>query len=105
MDVVALTVYGVVLFPKIEDFMDYTAIYVFVARKKRSENPVTTLLADVYGTMSFCHERKGKNILCCFPALYFWTIARVFKGVVDVRCPLEDLSHQKLKDKGGNEWA
>ncbi|XP_014492525.1 uncharacterized protein LOC106754966 [Vigna radiata var. radiata] len=99
MDVLALTVYDIILFPKIEDFVDYTAIDVFVARKTRSENPVTAILADVYGTLSFCHERKGKKILCCLPALYAWMSARVFKGVVDVGSSSENL-HQ-----GGNEWA
>ncbi|XP_052728449.1 uncharacterized protein LOC128195253 [Vigna angularis] len=100
MDVLALTVFGIVLFPKLEDFADYTAIDVFVAKKTRSENPVTAVLADVYGTMSFCHERKGKKILCCLPALYAWMTARVFKGVIDVRSSSENLSHQ-----GGNGWA
>ncbi|XP_014515615.1 uncharacterized protein LOC106773435 [Vigna radiata var. radiata] len=104
MDVLALTVYDIVLFPRI-DFVDYTAIDVFVAKKTRSENPVTAVLADVYGTMSFCHERKGKKILCCLPALYAWMTARMFKGPVDVRCSPEDLSHQGLRGKGGNEWA
>ncbi|XP_047153345.1 uncharacterized protein LOC124824880 [Vigna umbellata] len=105
MDVLALTMYGVVLFPKVEDFVDYTAMDVFVAKKTRPENPVTAVLADVYGTMSFCHERKGKKILCCLLALYAWMTARVCKGAVDVRCPSGDPSHQGPKDKGGNEWA
>ncbi|XP_047148518.1 uncharacterized protein LOC124820796 [Vigna umbellata] len=105
MDVLALIVYDIVLFSKIEDFVDYTAIDVFVARKTRSENPVTVVLTDVYGTMSFCHERKGKKILCCLSALYAWMTARVFKGAVNVKRPSENLSHQGLKDKGGNEWA
>ncbi|KOM34097.1 hypothetical protein LR48_Vigan02g024700 [Vigna angularis] len=105
MDVLALTVYDIVLFPKIKDFVDYTAIDVFVARKTRSKNPVTVVLADVYGTMSFCHKRKGKKILCCLLTLYAWITARMFKGAVDVRCPSEGPSRQGLKDKGGNKWA
>ncbi|KAG2390785.1 uncharacterized protein HKW66_Vig0252770 [Vigna angularis] len=105
MDVLALTVYGIVLFPKVEGFVDYTAIDVFVAKKTRSENPVTAVLADVYGTMSFCHERKGKKILCCLSALYLWMTARLCKRSGDIRRPMEDPSHQGLKDKGGNEWA
>ncbi|XP_014490785.1 uncharacterized protein LOC106753481 [Vigna radiata var. radiata] len=105
MDVLALTVYDIVLFPRMEDLVDYTAIDVFVARKTRSENPVTAILADVYGTMSFIHERKGKKILCCLPTLYAWMTACMFKGVVDVGCSSKDPSHQGLKEKGGNEWA
>ncbi|XP_052728596.1 uncharacterized protein LOC128195361 [Vigna angularis] len=105
MDVLALTIYGIVLFPRIEDFVDYTAIDVFVARKIRSENPVTAVLAEVYGTMSFCHERKGKKILCCVSALYVWMTARFFKGAVNIRRPSEELSCQGLTTKEGSEWA
>ncbi|XP_047180670.1 uncharacterized protein LOC124847264 [Vigna umbellata] len=105
MDVLALTMYGIVLFPRIEDFVDYTAIDVFVARKTRSENPVTVVLAEVYGTMSFCHERKGKKILCCVSALYVWMTARFFKGTVNIQRPSEDLSCRGLTNKEGSEWA
>ncbi|XP_027936168.1 uncharacterized protein LOC114191186 [Vigna unguiculata] len=105
MDVLALTLYGIMLFPKIDDFVDYAAMDVFIASKTRSENPVTAFLADVYGTMSFCHERKGKKILCCLPAVYVWLFTRVFKGSVDVRCSVEQMSQHKPKVKGGNEWA
>ena len=33
MDVLTLAIYGVLLFPNIEDFVDYSAIDVFVAIK------------------------------------------------------------------------
>ncbi|BAT73743.1 hypothetical protein VIGAN_01126700 [Vigna angularis var. angularis] len=95
MDVLALAVYGIVLFPKVEGFVDYTAIDVFVAKKTRSENPVTAVLADVYGTMSFCHERKGKKILCCLSALYVWMTARLCKGRV-----ISDVRRKILRTRG-----
>jgi len=48
MDVLALTLYGVMLFPNVKDLVDYAAIDVFIASKTRSENPVLAILADVY---------------------------------------------------------
>ena len=48
MDVLALTLYGVMLFPNVEDLDDYAAIDVFIASKTRSENPVPAILAYVY---------------------------------------------------------
>jgi len=40
MDVLALTLYGIMLFPNVEDFVDYAAIDVFITSKTRGENPV-----------------------------------------------------------------
>lgn len=41
--VLALIIYGIVLFPNIDDFMDMTSICIFPPR-----NPISTLLVDVY---------------------------------------------------------
>jgi len=51
MDVLTLTLYGIMLFPNVEDLVDYAAIDVFIARKTRAENPVPTILADIYITL------------------------------------------------------
>jgi len=40
MDVLALTLYGIMLFPNVEDLVDYVAIDVFIASKSRAKNPV-----------------------------------------------------------------
>lgn len=41
--VLALIIYGIVLFPNIDDFVDMTYIRIFLHR-----NPIPTLLVDVY---------------------------------------------------------
>jgi hypothetical protein len=46
-DVLALLIYGIVLFPNIPDFIDLYALNIFLAVKIDDENPVPTLLADV----------------------------------------------------------
>jgi len=40
MDVLALTLYGIMLFPNVEDLVHYVAIDVFIASKSRAKNPV-----------------------------------------------------------------
>ncbi|KAK2427994.1 hypothetical protein QL285_026538 [Trifolium repens] len=60
--VLALLVYGFVLFPNIEDLVDFPAIGVFMAR-----NPVSALLADFYHSLYTRHEknRRGHDFLLC----------------------------------------
>ncbi|XP_014517249.1 uncharacterized protein LOC106774721 [Vigna radiata var. radiata] len=66
MDMLALTLYDIMLFPKIEDFVDYGAIDAFVAKKTRAENPVIAILADGtvdknMGTEEWAHFFAGLN--------------------------------------------
>lgn len=105
MDVLALTIYGIILFPNIDEFVDLGAIDVFMARKFKGENPVPAVLADVYYTLNFCHERKGKRILCCLPVLYVWLTAHVFDRKSKGMCPFTDLNMLCLKVKSSKDWA
>ncbi|XP_073222404.1 uncharacterized protein [Cicer arietinum] len=93
MDVLALIIYGIVLFPTIKDFVDFMAIDVFLAYKHRGENPVPAVLADIYCTLDFRHEKEGGLIHCCSPILYFWFVKHIFQDM-----------HQ-LKTKSKKEWA
>jgi hypothetical protein len=65
--ILALLIYGLVLFPNTENFVDIYAIQIFL-----SKNPVPTLLADTYHSI---HDRTfvGRGtILCCALLLYKW---------------------------------
>ncbi|XP_061371699.1 uncharacterized protein LOC133314268 [Gastrolobium bilobum] len=104
-DVLALTIYGILIFPNINEFVDFAAIDVFVARKFKCENPVSAILADVYYTLSFCHERKGKRILCCLPVLFIWLTSHMFNRGYKVACPIADFRMYQLKAKSGREWV
>jgi len=77
MDVLALALYDIMLFPNLEGFVNYAAINVFVAMQTRSENPVTAILADIYETLDSCYKMKQKKLSCCLPALYVWLTSRV----------------------------
>ncbi|XP_050878259.1 uncharacterized protein LOC127082076, partial [Lathyrus oleraceus] len=65
--VLAVLIYGIVLFPNIDHFVDHLAVRIFL-----SGNPVPFLLADLYYTLHDRHERKGGIVLCCAQLLHAW---------------------------------
>ncbi|XP_027922751.1 uncharacterized protein LOC114180647 [Vigna unguiculata] len=75
MNVLALTLYGVILFPNMENFVDQTALDVFVAYKIHSESPVTAVLADVHGS------------------------------TLNVECLIGELPPSGIEIRGAKEWA
>ncbi|XP_050898654.1 uncharacterized protein LOC127105502 [Lathyrus oleraceus] len=68
----ALLIYGIVLFPNIDDFMDVNAIQIFLIG-----NPVPTLLGDTYHSIHHRTKKGGGTILCCAPLLYKWFISHL----------------------------
>ncbi|XP_061359319.1 uncharacterized protein LOC133303421 [Gastrolobium bilobum] len=104
-DVLALTIYGILMFLNVDEFVDFAAIDVFFARKFRGENPVPAILADVYYTLKFCYEKKGKRILCCLPMLFIWLTAHVFKRGYEILYPITEFQRYQLKAKSGHEWT
>ena len=60
----ALPVYGLVLFPNMEGFVDKTAITIFISR-----NQVPTLLVDVLFSFHWRNMKKWGTINCCIPLL------------------------------------
>jgi len=70
--ILELLIYGLVLFPNLDNFVDMNAIEIF-----HSKILVPTLLADTYHAI---HDRtlKGRGyILCCVPLLYRWFISHL----------------------------
>ncbi|XP_027911440.1 uncharacterized protein LOC114170156 [Vigna unguiculata] len=105
MDVLALTFYGAMLFPNMENIVDHTAINVFVAYKNHLESPVNVVLADMYGSLNLFHEFKKKKMLCCLPVLYVWFISRINKGISNAEGPVEEVLLNKPEIKGAKDWA
>ncbi|XP_050896075.1 uncharacterized protein LOC127102784 [Lathyrus oleraceus] len=71
---IALAIYGVVLFPNMDGFVDMATICVFLTR-----NPIPTLLADVYYYISHRYTKKKRLIACCAPLLYQWFLEHLPK--------------------------
>jgi len=92
MDVLALILYGIMIFPSIDNFVDLSAINVCIAYKINAENPVTTILADVYGNLNMRYEFKKKKLSCCLPVLYKWFTSHISPNY-------------KPAAKGAQEWA
>jgi len=105
MDVLALTLYGVMVFPNVVHYVDYPAVDIFVAMKTRSENPVTTILADTYLALDLCHERNMRKLPYCVPALYIWMMARIHDYMMGIRCQIELVIRRKWETKSGKEWG
>ncbi|XP_058722493.1 uncharacterized protein LOC131594391 [Vicia villosa] len=62
----AVMIYGLVLFSNIPNFVDLTAICLFM-----DQNPVPTLLADTYYAVHSRYGKKG-SVGGCLPLLYEW---------------------------------
>ncbi|XP_050915374.1 uncharacterized protein LOC127130401 [Lathyrus oleraceus] len=71
---IALAIYGVVLFPNMDGFVDMAAICVFL-----TGNPIPTLLADVYYYISHRYTKKKGLISCCAPLSYQWFLEHLPK--------------------------
>ncbi|XP_050896455.1 uncharacterized protein LOC127103232 [Lathyrus oleraceus] len=71
---IALAIYGVVLFPNMDGFVDMAVICVFL-----TGNLVPTLLADVYYYISHRYTKKKGMIACCAPLLYQWFLEHLPK--------------------------
>ncbi|XP_050896605.1 uncharacterized protein LOC127103380 [Lathyrus oleraceus] len=58
----ALLIYGLVLFPNVDNFIDINAINIFLIG-----NPVPTLLGDTYYSIDHKTSKSGGMIICCTP--------------------------------------
>ncbi|KAI5397467.1 hypothetical protein KIW84_063331 [Lathyrus oleraceus] len=67
-----LLIYGLVLFPNIDKFVDVNAIRIFSVL-----NPVPTLLGDAYVSLHLRNANGGGAIVCCLPLLYKWFISHL----------------------------
>ncbi|KAJ1400402.1 hypothetical protein SESBI_29609 [Sesbania bispinosa] len=54
----ALTIYGLILFPFTSDMVDQAAMDVFFQFEENGANPVPAILADTFLSMMACHQKK-----------------------------------------------
>ncbi|PNY04817.1 hypothetical protein L195_g001247 [Trifolium pratense] len=92
-EILALLIFGLILFPNKPNFIDTAAISVFWAVRVNEEDPVPALLANIYYTLHLRYKRRGGLMLCCLPLLYLWFTSQIFKDVFLIK-PMND-----------NEWA
>ena len=101
-DVLALLVFGVVLFPNVDGLVDLAAIDAFLAYHHSRESPVVAVLADLYDTFDRRCEKSGARIVCCTPALYVWLVSHFLNHGSRSVCPLQ--SHRMCSGKDKVNW-
>ncbi|XP_050909910.1 uncharacterized protein LOC127123753 [Lathyrus oleraceus] len=70
--ILALLIYGIVLFPNMEEFVDLATIHIFL-----TQNPVPTLLDDTYYSIHVRTQKKKGTIIYYTPLLYRWFISHL----------------------------
>ncbi|XP_058763295.1 uncharacterized protein LOC131636699 [Vicia villosa] len=66
----AVAIYGIVMFPNVPNFVDSVAVHLFMGK-----NPVPTLLADTYYATYSRYEKGGGAITCCLQLLFIWFLS------------------------------
>lgn len=66
---IALDIYGIVLFPNLDNFVDMIVIGAFLTK-----NPMPTLLVDVLYYLSWRNAKRGRMVTYCAPLLYKWLL-------------------------------
>ncbi|RDY01162.1 hypothetical protein CR513_15542, partial [Mucuna pruriens] len=90
MDVYELLVYGIMLFPQIEHYVDLAAVDAFLGRQDWGEHPVVAVLANTYQTLDYCSKKNGRGLRCCTSLLFLWLTMHLFHSGKKTRCPIED---------------
>ena len=75
--ILALLIFGVVLFPNMEGLVDLAVIDAFLAFHHGKESPVVAILA-MYDTFDRGCEKSDARIFCCALALYVWLVSHLF---------------------------
>ena len=82
-EVLALLIYGMVLFPNADQLVDVNTIKVFL-----SHNPVPTLLGDILHSLHACTLKRRGTLQCCTPLLARWFILHL---------PISTLKNEQCK--------
>ncbi|KAI5404353.1 hypothetical protein KIW84_051495 [Lathyrus oleraceus] len=76
-DILALLIYGLVLFPNPDQFIDVNAIKIFL-----THNPVPTLLGDILHSLHTRTMKRQGTLMCCIPLLSRWFISHLPQSVL-----------------------
>ncbi|KAH1247115.1 hypothetical protein GmHk_06G017076 [Glycine max] len=101
-DILALLIFGVVLFPNVDGLVDLAAIDAFLAYHHSKESPVVAILADLFDTFDRRCEKNNAQIVCCLPALCVWLVSHLFQQEIRHPCPLQ--SYRSCVEKRRVDW-
>jgi len=97
-DVLALLVFRIVIFPNVDGLVDLAMVDAFLAYHYNKESLVIVVLAYAYDTFDLRCEKSSARIVCCTPALYVWLVSHVFCHESRLVCPLQ--GHCMCAEKG-----
>ncbi|KAA0036941.1 girdin-like [Cucumis melo var. makuwa] len=86
----ALCIYGAVIFPKAEGYVDRKVIKLFF-QMERGVNPIIPILAETFRSLNYCRNKGEGKLNCCVPLLYIWIHSHI-KFPAEFRCPRLDFS-------------
>ncbi|KAL5127955.1 hypothetical protein HKD37_14G040296 [Glycine soja] len=101
-DILALLIFGVVLFPNMDGLVDLAVIDAFLGYHHSKESPVVAILADLFDTFDRRCEKNSARIVCCLPALCVWLISHLFQQDTRHPCPFQ--SYHSCAEKGRVDW-
>ena len=101
-NILALLIFGVVLFPNMDGLVDLAAIDAFLAYHHSKESPVVAILADLFDIFDRRCEKNSARIVCCLPALCVWWVSHIFQQDVRHPCPLQ--SYHSCVEKRRVVW-
>ncbi|XVF04343.1 hypothetical protein REPUB_Repub05bG0074300 [Reevesia pubescens] len=72
MELFALAIYGLVVFPKVLGYIEISMINFFGQVSGKKIDPAPSIVAETIRTLNFC-KRKGKGrLLACTQLFYIW---------------------------------
>ena len=101
-DILALLIFKVILFPNVDGLVDLAAIDAFLAYHHSKESPVTAILVDLYDTFDRRCEKSDTRIVYCTPTLYVWLVSHLFRHESRPVCPMQ--GHYICAEKGEVNW-
>ena len=110
--ILALGIYGLVLFPSAEGMIDFEAVNVFKNVVTLKINPATAILAETFSSLNYCRKAGRGRLRCCLQLLFVWTVSHMIEGKISglVGTPwhlysqLENFAEKHLHEVGKTTW-
>ncbi|RDX86858.1 hypothetical protein CR513_31753, partial [Mucuna pruriens] len=99
-DIFGLLLYGILLFPQVENYVNLTATEVFLAKRDKGENLTMAVLANTYYTLHHCSQQGEGNLRCSTSLLYLWLTSHLFHCKNKAKCPMEDFKWSWIRNIG-----
>ncbi|XP_039032316.1 uncharacterized protein LOC120167333 [Hibiscus syriacus] len=79
LDMLALGIYGLVIFPKVLGYVDISVVDLF-ERLDKNVDHVPAILADMFRSLSSCRREGGGRFIGCAPLLLVWILSHFKHG-------------------------